>query len=79
VEGSGERERKGVERERDIFFRAATKRTPNQIKFAGPHTNNETHPTLPLSSSEWSPSDTQIRKESERVLSTFVLSFEPKF
>ena len=42
-------ETEGVERERErvIFFRAATKRTPDRIKFAGPQTNNETHLTLP--------------------------------
>ena len=61
------RQRKRV---RAVFFRAATKRTPNRIKFAGPQTNNETHLTLLLSSSDRSPSDAQIRKESERSLST---------
>jgi hypothetical protein len=75
-----EREReRGRGEERDIFFRAATKRTPNRIKFAGPQTNNEAHPTLSLSSNERSPSDAQIRKESERGLSTSGLSFEPKY
>ena len=53
------------------FSEPATKRSPNRIKIAGPQNNSEAHVTLPLSSSNRSPSDAQI---SEGVLSALGLS-----
>jgi len=66
--------KRGKKREGEsCLFPSQLVRSLNRIKFVGPKNNNETHLTLPLSSSV-SPSDDQIRRGTERDLSTSGLS-----
>ena len=68
------------ERERSLSSsEPAANRTPNGLNFAGPQTKKETHLTLPLSGSDQSPSDAQIRTGSERGFVSISFFLEPTY